>query len=106
MGSPLGMRMLYPPQLPTGMIHPAILTARMQLYGGDVARLFSVPGADDVLHNTEHALWGRDGAPLTSDLYCPMAGTLLSKCFFVDYPFATIASDEDYASTRTPPPVA
>jgi uncharacterized protein DUF6745 len=105
MGAPLCMRMQYPSQLPTGTIQPAIITARMELYGGDVSRLFSVPGADDVLHNTEHALWGRDGAPLASDLYCPMAGTLLSKCFFVDYPFATIASDEDYASARTPPPI-
>jgi hypothetical protein len=102
-GSPLGMRMQYPPQLPAGLIQPAIISARIELYGGDVTPLFSVPGADDALHNAEHALWGRDGAVLTSGVHCPTAGTLLSQCFYVDYPFATIASDEDYAGTRTPP---
>ena len=58
MGSPLGMRMLYPPQLPAGMIHPAIITARMKLYGGDVSKLFSASGADDVLHNTRPKFLG------------------------------------------------
>jgi hypothetical protein len=79
MGPPLGMRMQYPPQLPAGMIQPAIITARLKLYGGDVAS-FPVSGTDDVLHNAEHALWGRDGAVLTSNLYCPTVGTLLSQC--------------------------
>ncbi len=104
MGPPLGMRMQQPPQLPERMIQPAIITARLKLYGGDVRALFSAPEGD-VLHNAEQALWGRDGAALTSGLYCPTAGTLLAQCFFADYPFATIASDEDYAAARTPPPI-
>src|SRR5439155_1253502 len=92
MGAPLGIRMQSPPQLPAGLIHPAIVSARLKLHGGATSPLFSIPSADDTLHSAERDLWQRDGAVLASGLYCPTVGTLLSQCFFVDYPFTMMAS--------------
>jgi hypothetical protein len=102
-GDPVGMRMQSPPHVPAGLIQPAIITARLELFGGDVSALFSAPMGDQVLYEAEQSLWGRDGAVLTSGVTVPVTGPLLSQCFFADYPFASMAADEEAASRSTSP---
>ena len=102
-GPSLGM-LRYPPTA-DGMLQPAIVNARFELYGDDaVSALFTVPDSADPINRAEQGFWGTSGA-LASDLNCPVTFTVLAASFYQDYSWSNMAKDEQRAGGREAPPL-
>jgi hypothetical protein len=101
-GGPLGMTLQFMPGR-NSTLHMPVLTARMELGGGDVSRLFAQATLDDPLSQAEQRLWVGARAALSSGIVCPTTGTLVTQSYFSEYTFSTMADDEDAVGTGTPP---
>jgi hypothetical protein len=105
MGVPRGMTLDYLQRRDT-LIQPALLEARMKLYSGNVAAMFTAPSDDDPLGRAEQRLWIGARAILTSGLICHPTGTIVGQSFFNDYPMAKMAADEATGLAEPPPLVS
>jgi len=92
-------------RVPGTTIHMKVVTARIQLAGGDVSGLFARATQDDVLSRAEQYLWAGSRAALSSGLVCAGTGSLITQSFFTEYTFSMMAGDEDAAAGREPPSV-
>jgi Domain of unknown function (DUF6745) len=82
-----------------------VLNARMELGDGDVSRLFAQATLDDPLSQAEQRLWVGARAALSSGIFCPTTGTLVTQSYFSEYTFSMMADDEDAVGTGTPPAI-
>jgi len=104
MGLPLASSLQFPPQ-PATMLLPKLITARMSLYGDDVAAMSTLPSDTDPVHRAEQRLWVGSHAVLESGLICHPVGRLVTSAFFNDYSMSRMASDETAAIGREVPPL-
>jgi len=102
MGLPLASSLQFPPQ-PAAMILPKLITARMALYGNDVAAMSTLPSESDPVHRAEQRLWVGSHAVLESGLICHPVGRLVTNAFFNDYSMSRMAGDEAAAIGREVP---
>jgi hypothetical protein len=104
MGIPLGSSLQFPPQ-PAAMFLPKLISARMALYGNDVAAMSTLPSESDPVPRAEQRLWVGSHAVLESGLICHPVGRLVTNAFFNDYPMSRMAGDETAAIGREVPPM-
>ena len=104
MGIPLASSLQFPPQ-PAAMVLPKLISARMALYGNDVAAMSTLPSESDPVHRAEQRLWVGSRAVLESGLICHPVGRLVTNAFFNDYSMSRMAGDETAAIGREVPPL-
>ena len=103
MGRPLGYLLQYMP-VASPMLYTSIVGARLAIAGGDASRLFAGAREDDPVYRAEQRLWAGSRAALSSPLCTPITGPLIAQSFFSEYPFSTMARDEEAVGTGQPPP--
>jgi hypothetical protein len=90
-GLPLASSLQFPPQ-PAAMFLPTLISARMALYGNDVAAMTTMPSDADPVHRAEQRLWAGSRAVLESGLICHPVGRLVTNSFFSDYSLSRMAA--------------
>src|SRR4029453_9022798 len=84
LGGPLGMTLQFRPGR-NSTLHMPVLSARMELGGGDVSRLFAQATLDDTLSQAEQRLWGGARPSLSSGIVCLTPGTLCTQSYLSEY---------------------
>jgi hypothetical protein len=102
-GAPLGMSLQYM-GVAAGLLHPAVIGARMALRD-DVSALFSAPTDADELFRAEQRYLGSNLGVLISPLHCSITGPLIGQSFLADYPFWMMANDEAAVADHDAPAV-
>ena len=94
LGPPLGIGLNHAPGSVVKWLQPELASARIDVYAGEPAGLYTIPPELTTLDRAQEHLWGSSRGVMRSDLVCAGVGQVVSSSFLTEYNFAWMAADQ------------